>query len=288
MKRMITPLLLAVALSSCTVRFDSHITIDADESGTFALEISLDEELRELAAQSGEADGFDLTGDLGDAPPGWSITEFAAGEFEGFRIATDFADFADLDLRLAELTASTDAGSPAPTFLEESGLTRSGNDFAFRTTITGLQDDLAGLSGGSDDLTFEGFDPSTVFAQLFQVRFIVTLPGKIGANNADSVDGNTLFWDIGFDDEGLTLHAASTAGAGGGGSTALALGLLVFAAVAIGVIVYRVSQRNRREEPVWMGHVATPLTPDPDGEVGADPFAATTPAASGPRNPAEG
>ncbi|MCP5066969.1 MAG: hypothetical protein GY946_10425, partial [bacterium] len=146
----------------------------------------------------------------------------------------------------------------------------------------GLEDDLTGLGGGSDDLSFEGFDTATVFAELFQIRLLVTLPGTIGANNADSADGNTLVWNINFSDEGRTLEAASTAGAGGGLSTGLALGLLVLGAAIIAFIGYRVSQRNRQEEPAWMGHVPTPLTPSPGGELGSDPFAAAAPTESVP------
>ncbi len=282
MKRLIPLLALAVVLSGCTIRFDSRVTVDADESGTYALEISLDEEFRELAAQSGETDGFGLEEGLEDVPSGWSVTEFTDGEFEGFRVAVDFDDFADLDRRLLELTATADADSPAPTFLEESGFTRDGDRFDFTTTITGLQDDLTDLGGDSGEFGFEGFDPASIFEQLFQIRFVVTLPGTIGANNADSVDGNTLIWNIAFDDEGRTLEASSDLG-GGGLPVGLIVGILAIVALAvIGFVVYQANRRRRQEAPVWMGEATTPLATDPGAEPGADPFGAPTEPDTGP------
>jgi hypothetical protein len=286
MKRAIPLLLLAVALSSCTVRFDSRVEVDADESGTFALEISLDEEFREFAADSGGAADFDFTEGLEDVPAAWAVTEFTDGEFEGFRVAVDFADFADLDRRLAELSATADADSPAPLFLETSGLTRDGDQFVFSSPITGLQDGLTGLGDDSGDFSFEGFDPATLFGQLFQIRFIVTLPGEIGSNNADSVDGNTLIWDIGFDDEGRNLEAVSDIGGGGRLPTGLILGLLVLAAGIVGSVVFRASRRGRRQEPAWMGGATTSPSSTPRGDLGADPFANPADAASGSPEPA--
>ncbi len=272
MKRLIPLLVLAVALSGCTVRFDSRVEVDADESGTFALEISLDEEFREIAAESGGTTDFGFTEGLEDVPAGWNVSEFTDGEFEGFRIAAPFDDFADLDRRLAELAATADADSPAPVFIETSGLTRDGDRFVFNSQLTGLEDGLTDLGGDSGDFTLEGFDPATLFSQIFQIRFVVTLPGTIGSNNADSVDGNTLVWDIGFDDEGRNIEAVSDIGGGGGLPIVLILGLVLAAAI-IGFVVYRVSRRRRRPEPVWMGGATSSLSSTTGGDLGADPFA---------------
>ena len=285
MKRLIPMLLLALLLSSCTVRFDSRVEVNPDESGTYALEISLDEEFREIATESGGTSEFDLTEGLEDIPSGWEVTEFTEGEFEGFRVAVDFSDFADLDRRLAELTATADADSPAPVFLETSGLTRNGDQFVFSSPITGLQDELAGLGEDSGDLSFEGFDPTTLFGELFQIRFIVTLPGEIGSNNADSVDGNTLIWDVALNDEGRNLEAVSDIGSGGSLPTGLILGLLVLAAGVVGFVVFRASRRRRRPEPVWMAGVTASPSDARGGNLGADPFAGPADGAVGSPEP---
>jgi hypothetical protein len=272
MKRLIPILFLALTLSSCTVRFDSRVEVNADETGSFALEIALDEEFRAVAAESGEGSGFDFSEGIGDVPAGWVVTEFTDGEFEGFRVAADFADFADLDRRLAELAATASDDSPAPIFIERSGLSRNGDEFVFSSQLTGLQEGLTDLGGDSGDFTFEGLDPETLLSQLFQIRFVITLPGTIGSNNADSVDGNTLIWNIGFSDEGRTLEAVSTTG-GAGISTGLIIGLLLLTLGIVGFVVYRASQRNRRQEPVWMDGVTSPPSAAPDGDLAADPFA---------------
>jgi len=280
MKRLIPLLLLAVALSACTVRFDSRVEVNVDETGTFALEISLDEEFREIAAESDEGPGLDFSEGLRDVPAGWDVTEFTDGEFEGFRAAADFADFADLDRRLAEWAATASSDSPAPIFIETSGLSRNGDQFVFSSQLTGLQDGLTDLGGDSGDLTFEGLDPATPFSQLFQIRFVVTLPGEIGSNNADSVDGNTLVWDIGFNDEGRNLEAVSDVAGGEGISTLLILGLLALTLGIVGLVVYRANRRSRRQEPVWMGATTSNFSA-PEGGLGADPFAKPADAAGG-------
>ncbi len=272
MKRLIPILLLALTLSSCTVRFDSRVDVNADESGTFALEIALDEEFRAFA-ESGEGPGFDFSEGVGDVPAGWEVTEFTDGEFEGFRIAADFADFADLDRRLAELAATASDDSPAPIFIETSGLSRNGDQFVFSSQLTGLEEGLTDLGGESDDFTFEGLDPETLLSQLFQIRFVVSLPGEIGSNNADAVDGNTLVWNVGFSDEGRSLEAVSTVGGGGSLSTWLMIGLLILALGVVGFVVYRARQRSRRQEPVWMEGMTGSAYAAPEGDLAADPFA---------------
>lgn len=252
MKRLVLLLTFAIVLTGCKVRVDSHITVEENGSGTFAIEMSLDEEFRQLSEQSDEG-GIDFEEGIEDIPSGWSVESFVDGEFEGIRAAVEFADFADLDRRLVELAESGDADTSAPTFLDQSGLTRNGDRFEFKTELTGLEDDLSGLtSGGDGDITFEGLDPAALFGQVFEIRFVVSLPGKIVNHNADSVDGNTLTWNVGFDDQGRTLQAVSDIG---GGSSVPVLGVVALVAAAIlGLALFL--RRRRPSTPT--GHVISP------------------------------
>lgn len=263
MKRLVPFLLLALSLSACTIRVDIGVAVDEAESGTFALFMGFDEEFREFAEQSGE--GFDLTQDLGDVPADWSVDEVTEDGFEGVRISADFDSLDDLKSRLAELNESgtDDAGTDVFT---DFSLVRSGDEFRFTADLSQVSEELAGSvgEGGSDDL-FSGVDPATFFSNLFEIRLRLTLPGEIGPNNADVVDGNTLTWNVAFDDQG-TYTAESTLG---GGSSPILLVLIVLAIlVAVGVALVMV--RRRKEELV-----ATPLgdpTSTPEGLLPADPF----------------
>ena len=268
MKRLVLLLAFAMVLTGCKVRVDSHITVDDDGSGTFAIEMSLDEEFRELSEESGEG-GIDFEEGIEDIPSGWSVEPFVDGEFEGIRAAVDFSDFADLDRRLVELAESGDADTSAPTFLDQSGLTRDGDRFTFTTELTGLDDDLADFGGGGEgDFTLEGFDPAALFQQVFEIRFVVSLPGTIVSNNADSVVGNTLTWKIGFEDQGRTLQAVSDIG--GGGSSVPALGVVALVvAVLLGLVLFL---RKRRPGTPKGPVVSPPTGPVDGGESLADPW----------------
>jgi len=236
-------LLLALALSACTIRFDVGMSVNEDESGTFTLFMGFDEEFQQLDEQSG-GDDLDFTQDLSDVPEGWTVEEVIEDGFEGVRISTDFTSFDDLQTRLEELGENADTGVGTD-FLSGFELTREGDEFRFKVDVTGLDDELAGALGdsGSEDL-FSGVDPSTFLEDLFEIRFKLTLPGEIGANNADEVDGNTLIWNVGLSDDGGTYEAVSSVG---GGNSALILGAAAVAAVAVLGVGVAVSKRRKSD-----------------------------------------
>ena len=75
-------LLLALVSSACKMRFDTALTVNADESGTFAIEMSFDEEFRALSEEGG-GDGLgDLTTGFEDAPAGWGISGGVSSDIE--------------------------------------------------------------------------------------------------------------------------------------------------------------------------------------------------------------
>lgn len=236
-------LLLTLVLSACTIRFDVGVEVNEDESGTFQLFMGFDEEFRELASQGG-GDDLNLTEDLSDVPEGWTVEEVTEEGFEGVRVSAPFSSFEDLETRIAELGDSTGEGVGTD-FLTDFGLTHEGDEFRFSVDVTGLDEELAGslgdAGGGGDDL-FSGLDPSSLIEDLFEIRFKLTLPGTIGDNNADSVDGNTLVWNVGLADEGGTYTAVSTTG--GSSSTLLYAGIAVAAIVVVGVGVTAMNRRK--------------------------------------------
>jgi hypothetical protein len=234
---------LVLVLSSCTIRLDVGLTVNEDESGTFALFMGFDEEFQQLMEQGG-GEGFDMTEGLEDVPEGWTVEEVVEDGFEGVRISTDFQDFEELEQKLGELGEGQDAGVGTD-FLGDFGLTREGDEFRFEVDVSGVDEQLSGAVGdsGGEDL-LSGMDPATLFEDLFEIRFRLTLPGEIQSHNADSVDGNTLTWNVGFDEDDTTYRAVSSTS--GGSSSMLLIGGAAAVAVVAGIGV--MAMRNRRKD----------------------------------------
>jgi hypothetical protein len=247
--------MLVLAVSACTIRVDVGIDVNEDESGTFSLFMGFDEEFQQLAEQGG-AEGLDMTEGLQDVPEGWTVEEVVEDGFEGVRISSDFNSLDELNTRVEELGGQADAGATTD-FLSDVGLTHDGDEFRFRADVSGLDEgltDAVGESGG--DELFEGLDPSALFEDLFEIRLKLTLPGEIGANNADEVDGNTLIWNVGLGDEGGTFEAVSSTG--DGSSALLYVGIGVAALVVVGVAITAI--RRRREEAAVTAVTSAPVT----------------------------
>lgn len=242
--RRYVPLLIVLALvaSACKIRFDTSISINSDESGTFAIEVSADEEFRQLGEEDGG--GFDLTDGIEDVPGGWNAEPFVDGEFEGVRISTDFSNLEDLNSRIQELSEAGGDTTATSDMFGVLSITRNGDNFEFRTEGLVLGDDLT----GGADAGFEGLDPTAFFESLFEIRLKVTLPGTPGDNNADQVDGNTFIWSIGLDDEGREFFA-STTGSGGSGLNPAALAII---ALVLAVGVWLVLARRQKAEPATL------------------------------------
>lgn len=268
MRRFIALSMLAVLATGCTIRFDSIVDVEQDGSGTLAVEVGFDEELRTMMEESGEG-GFDLTQGASDAPEGWSIDEFTRGEFEGVRVSVAFTDLADLDRRLAELEASAEEDGSTPSLLRPGILTQEGDTFRFSMPVEGLEEDLSAVGGTGEDNPFGEMDVDEMIGQIFQIRFLVTLPGTITSHNADTVEGNTMVWDIGLVDEGRTLSATSEPSGGSG----LTMILLIAAAVlAAGLVAFVAAILNRRRPDQTPPDDSDPGDDEPV-PIGADPFA---------------
>ena len=244
MRRLIPLLLLAMVLSACKIRVDTALVINEDESGSITLEVSLDEELRQLADQG---DGGALS-DLSvseDVPEGWVFEDFVNGEFEGVRASAEFDDLAGLNERLGQLADQADGSDNiAPDFISQLSISRAGEVFDFSADLTGLEEGLgAAVEGGEDGGL--GIDPSAFLTDLFEIRLIVTMPGSIVSSNADATADSTLTWNIAITDDGRLLEAQSSLGGGGGG----AIGLIVLAAVVAIVVFVLIQRRSQSGGP---------------------------------------
>ena len=127
---------LVLVLSACTIRLDVGLTVDEDESGTFALFLGFDEEFQQLLEQGG-GEGLDMTEGLQDVPEGWTVEDVVEDGFEGVRITTDFNDLEELEQKLGELGEGQDAGLGTE-FLGDFGLTREGDEFRFEVDVSGV------------------------------------------------------------------------------------------------------------------------------------------------------
>ncbi len=231
MKRFMPLMLLALALSACTIRFDMGVDVKDDESGTFAVFIGLDQEMRDLVAQSGGEDTNIVDQLTGQVPEGFTVEDYSEDGFEGARISGNFSSFDELNSRLSQ--AGSDSGSPLGADVVNSfKLTHEGDEFRFNADVSGLGQDLTSTldQAGGGDLP-SGFDTS-MLSDLFDMRFSLTLPGSIKENNADSVNGNTLTWNLALNEQRGALEAASSTA---GGSSALLIGgAAVIAAALLG------------------------------------------------------
>jgi hypothetical protein len=271
MRRLALLLLLALVTTACQIRVDTSVTVRADESGTFAMEIGLDEEFRQLAEQEGG--GFDLSEGTENLPTGWQVETFVDGEFEGSRISTEFSSFAELDAKLTALSQSSESEGSPEELIDNLEFSRDGEDISFRAQLTQLEEGLVGDSGG--ELGFEGMDPTQLLQSLFQIRFLVTLPGTINDHNADTIDGNTLIWNIPLDGSDRTLFATSTPGGGSLFSPMVLAALAVLVLGAGGYLFYRRQSGGGAKLPpaLTAESAAMPESLEPVVPVDGDPFA---------------
>lgn len=255
-------MVLAIVASACQIKMDVGVHVEPDETGTFSLEIGLDEEFRRLAEGD---DQFSLDGLDMPVPGGWVIEEFDDGEFAGTRISVAFDSFEELQHRLGDLEESG-ADETTTGLVDTFALTRDGDDYRFAAAITDLDDSLAQAGGSGDEL---GIDMTQILGDLFLIRFVVTLPGTIGDHNADEVDGNTLIWVIPLDGSDIEMFASSSTG-----SASSILPYAIGGMVVVAALLAFIGTRRRREPESFVVATGPPVEAAVEpAEVGADPFA---------------
>ena len=231
-------------LTACELRVFADLVIEADESGTFTVELAMDDALTSLVGAE-----FDNALAVGEDmfPDGWS-TEFVAQEgYEGIRATVPFGSLSGLRAVLSGLVAADGVSSDLGLldFLAAGLPTREGDTFGFSLTIP----------AGVDGLLGEGLAESPVpldlamLDQVLDIRISVTLPGEIVSHNADLHSGNLLVWNLSLTDSGRTLEAESRLRTSGLGMAGVWVAVAAALAVLIVLVVMVRSRRTRTRPP---------------------------------------
>ncbi len=251
LRLLVLSMVAALLLTACELRIFADLVVEADESGTFTVELSMDDALASLAgAELG--DGLALGEEL--VPDGWSTTAVSEDGYEGIRSTASFESLAGLREVLSDLMStggqSTDLG--LLDFLAAGLPTREGDIYRFSLAIP------AGVEGMLGEGLAESPVPLDIamLDQVFDIRISVMLPGEITSHNADLHTGNLLVWNLSLADPGRTLEAESRLQSSGG-----AIVWVAVAAALVIVIVLVVMVRSRRSR----AGSADPGVEQPDG-----------------------
>lgn len=217
----------ALLLGACTV--NSHTTVNADGSGALAYEIGLSQTDADTLSGLGQTpEQFcDSLNTQGDLPAGATITQERRGADYYCSSSSPFTDLAGLRQAYAGTRGIT-----------VNQLQMTDGKFVYDVTVDGA-------AANSDAGQFGGFQPS--------VNWQVTVPGTVGSNNADKVEGNTLTWDISTAGD-KNIHVESAAGGlslpGGMGALGAALCGCIFCVIVLGAGgggVFWFTRRNKKK-----------------------------------------
>ena len=173
---------LALLTTACKIEINANFDINADKSGTVALEMGLDDEFASvLESMSDEPvdpstmfEDFDLEG-----TPGAVSSEERRGDMTFYIVTIPVDDITEPQNLGGEATAGL-TDDIAITFTDELVSVVANVDAA----------DALGDSGELDMFTPE------MMAESFAVNIRITMPGKILSHNANSQSGNTLTWNV--------------------------------------------------------------------------------------------
>jgi len=176
----------ALLVAGCQIKIGLETTIKDNGSGSFGFRMSVDKEIQDLMAQQEEGDIFsELSTSI---PEDWDVTEGTDQDGTRWVVATvAFADKGELaSLLQSDEGMVSELGDSSIDFEQETTL------FRVVTRYKASVDAAAAMGaigeGAGDDV------PTDMLSSIIQFENRVTLPGSIGANNADEVQGNTLVW----------------------------------------------------------------------------------------------
>ncbi|HEU5318740.1 MAG TPA: hypothetical protein VFX49_21685 [Chloroflexota bacterium] len=194
--RALAALMLALAALGVTgcIGYEEHVTFTATGSGTFQLKFGFDTTLLKSLGDGSEPpeaptiNRDELVEQFGENVEVEPLSEEVDGRtYEGFRLKIGF-DSPDVFAELAE-TVSEGAAERAD---DDTG------NLAAQMTLT-VSGETYTLTGSIPPM-FEGEDKTAPFAKLLfgtsRRLFILTLPGRVTAVNADSRDGQTYTWRL--------------------------------------------------------------------------------------------
>lgn len=259
-------LALTAALFTTACRMEANVLIDLnpDESGSFEVELGLDEELQtQISEQLGVTIDFGdlLSGGVTDQP-GAAVTQRTDGDmsFSGARFS--FNNQAELQ---EVLSAGAGDGGDVTVVWSDDSVTIDAflGGSAAGLGLGGLADGFGNLGGGLD---LDGLDVAGGLAladAFFSGSVIVSMPGEITSHNANRVmDDGRLQWDLTLDGSDTIISATSDRSGGGGGFPLWALILIVVTLLA--VVLWMVSLQRRRDSALAaVDAIAAP--PEPAG-----------------------
>ncbi len=200
------------------------------------------ETLRALGDLTGELpasvdDLFNLI--LGQIPGDWQVER--GTDSSGTSWVSLTRSFSDLE-ELKQIMSESVIASIVP--MDEFYITQDKGFFGTKTVFsTSLdpKDAMSGAQGGSSSL------PADLLETVLAIQNRLTLPGNIGDNNADQLEGNTLVWNIGLSGK-TEMYAESVVR-----NWAAIIGVIVGAVVVVALIVLAVllllRRRRRKSSP---------------------------------------
>ena len=183
---------------------------------------------------------------LGQIPGDWQVER--GTDSSGTRWISLTRAFSDLE-ELKQIMSEGTISKIAP--MDEFYITQDDGFFGTKTVFsTSLDPDkiMSETQDGSSSL------PADLLEKVLAIQYRLTLPGEIGDNNADTSDGNTLTWNVGFSGK-TDMYAESTVTSWGAIIGVIVGAIVVVALIALAVIL--ILRRRKRKSPPSQPEAAT-------------------------------
>ena len=196
MKNSIKLLALAFVMLLFTGCVKSNVTmkINSDKSMDYTMTIGMSKEIQELAKSNGSEEQADVSSMFSDENKkkaeenGYSVKEFDDGKFNGYTITKHFNNIDELSGdKDYDIAINLTNDSDVKIFKMEKGFLSN----TYRAKIT--YSDSKSLSESVEQYNTEEFKK---YLEGLEISFNLELPNKAVSNNATSVDGNKLTWDL--------------------------------------------------------------------------------------------
>lgn len=236
---------MALLLSACQVKIAQSVVVDDDGSGVLTVAFGLDEQLRALVEQSGDAPDLDDPEawreemlDGSELPPDAEVTAFEDEDFLGIQVTVPFDRPEDLR-RVFEDAAGDLAAEPMSLTVDDGRF-----DLRIPLDIDGFEEMVAEPDADMP------FDLDGVLESLLVVEYQARLPGEVIDTNGTVAeeDPSLVTWDVDVADPSslpAELYAVSEQ-PGLGWASLLGLGAVV---VVLGLLAWYVLRRRAGPTP---------------------------------------